>query len=217
MISQNFDLEELYEIIKEYQHIADRFSSGIKIRRAWISAELRDGSYKWRPLGIADYPWRIFTRGINNILETFISSGWPENQHGYKGGRGVHTAWNQILSTIVKAKWILEFDFTGFFNTVRIEAVGDVLNRYMVPKYMIAYLVNISSVDITNIDLKTANRYLKSKKKNQQGWGKAWLNYEYIHKYRKGYRSMGLPQGFALSPLLSVLCLIALDDLKNWA
>jgi len=48
----------------------------------------------------------------------------------------------------------LEFDFSGFFNTVRIEAVGATLNRYMVPKYMIAYLVNVSSVDIKNISKK---------------------------------------------------------------
>jgi hypothetical protein len=39
----------------------------------------------------------------------------------------------------------------------------------MVPKYMIAYLVNISSVDITNIDRKTANNYQKSKKISEQG------------------------------------------------
>jgi hypothetical protein len=212
---RHFSIEDLFEIFKKYQFIADRFSTGIEIRRAWISAEMRDGSYKWRPLGIADYPWRIFTRGLNNILETFISSGWPENQHGYKSKRGVHTAWNKILRTVIYAKNIMEFDFTGFFNTVRVEAVGDVLNRYMVPKYMIAYFFNVSTGEIKNIDKKSANKYLKSKKKSEQGWGKAWLKYEYIHLYRKGYRWTGLPQGFALSPILSVLTLICLDDLKK--
>ncbi|HYT41843.1 MAG TPA: reverse transcriptase domain-containing protein [Methylomirabilota bacterium] len=36
-----------------------------------------------------------------------------------------------------------------------------------------------------------------------------------MHKFRKGYRSVGLPQGGALSPLLSVLTLIVLDELKE--
>ncbi|HYT42845.1 MAG TPA: hypothetical protein VEP90_10885 [Methylomirabilota bacterium] len=34
---------------------------------------------------------------------------------------------------------------------MRIEAVGDVLNRFCVPKYMIGYLVTLSSGDVKNI------------------------------------------------------------------
>jgi len=52
---------------------------------------------------------------------------------------------------VIKAKYIYEFDFTGFFNTVRIEAVGDTLDKFYVPKYMIAQLINNSSVDVENI------------------------------------------------------------------
>ncbi|HYT42846.1 MAG TPA: reverse transcriptase domain-containing protein [Methylomirabilota bacterium] len=36
-----------------------------------------------------------------------------------------------------------------------------------------------------------------------------------MHKFRKNFRSMGLPQGFALSPLLSVMTLIVLDELES--
>jgi hypothetical protein len=34
---------------------------------------------------------------------------------------------------------------------VRLEAVGDTLHRLNVPKYVVAYLLNISSVDVKNI------------------------------------------------------------------
>jgi hypothetical protein len=211
---RHFDLRDLFFINNEFRKIADTYSTKIKVKRSWISTEQRDKSYKWRPLGIAPYSWRLFTRGINNLLETFISASWPENQHGYKSGRGVHTAWNQILRTVINKAWIMDFDFTGFFNTVRIEAVGDVLHRLYVPKYMIAYLVTISSSEIENISLGQVLRNLKSKDPRKQGWAKAWEKYEFIHKYRKGYRSMGLPQGGALSPILSVTTLVVLDELE---
>jgi hypothetical protein len=214
---RDFDIEQLFEIFgcEKYQNISDKFDSNMEMKRTWISTEMRDGSFKWRPLGIADYPWRIFTRGINNFLETFLSGSWPKNQHGYKSGRGVHTAWNQILRTIINAKFIFEFDFAGFFNTVRMEAIGNTLNRFLVPKTMIAYLINVSAIDIKNISPRTRNRYLKTRDPTKQGWASAWFKYEYIHLYRKGYRSMGLPQGFAISPLLSVLTLIVLEDLEK--
>jgi hypothetical protein len=63
----------------------------------------------------------------------------------------------------MKAKNIFEFDFTGFFNTVNIEAVGEVLHQFNVPKYMITAIVLISSGDVTNITMKKMV-YLRSTK-----------------------------------------------------
>jgi hypothetical protein len=211
---RDFDVHDLFEFNGNYQKIADQFSSKIVLKRKWINQELRDGSYKWRPLGIAPIPWRIYTRGINNMLELFLSGGWPKHQHGYKTGRGIHTAWNEILHTVIKSRFIYEFDFTGFFNTVRIEAVGDVLHAFKVPKYMVGYLVTMSSVDVENISKKDMMKLLHSSDPSQAGWDKAWAKTEYIHGYRRGFRSTGLAQGMALSPILSVLTLIVLDELE---
>ncbi len=82
---RDYDYEDLWDFNEMYQKIADTFSSKMEVRRTWINQEQRDGSYKVRPLGIAPIPWRIYTRGVNNLLEVFISGGWPNNQHGYKG------------------------------------------------------------------------------------------------------------------------------------
>jgi hypothetical protein len=211
---RDWDILDLFDFNKMYQWISDHFSSDMKVRRTWINTEQRDGSFKWRPLGIADIPWRIFMKGLNNLLETFLSSGWPKNQHGYKSGRGVHTVWNQILVSVIYAKYILEFDFAGFFNTVKIEAVGNTLNRFFVPKYVIAYLVLLSSGDVDNISQKKMLELIKSPEV-KGGWTEAWSKYEYIHKFRRGFRSIGLVQGFSLSPVLSVLTLIVLDELET--
>jgi hypothetical protein len=209
------DIRELFVIYQEIQEIADKFSTDMKLQRLWINTQLRDGSYKWRPLGLSSWAWRIYTRGINNLLETYIAAGWPCNQHGYKSGRGVHTIWNQVFTSVIHAKNIFEFDFAGFFNTVNVEAVGTVLHRFNVPKYMIASLLLISSGDIRNISIDRLLYLNKTKKPEEAGWLDAWYKYEYIHKFRKGYRHRGLAQGGVLSPLLSVLTLIVLDELEE--
>jgi hypothetical protein len=59
-----------------------------------------------------------------------------------------------VLTKVIHAKYVFEFDFKGFFNSVNIEAVGEVLHRFNVPKYMIAQLLLISSGDVKNISTK---------------------------------------------------------------
>lgn len=84
---RDFDVRSLFEISKSYQEIADRFSQRIPVVRTWICQESKaplNKSWKWRPLGIAPLAWRVYTRGVNNMLETFIDNGWPSNQHAYK-------------------------------------------------------------------------------------------------------------------------------------
>jgi hypothetical protein len=149
------------------------------------------------------------------MLESYIAAGWPNNQHGYKSGRGVHTIWNQVFVSVIKAKNIFEFDLTGFFNNVNVEAVGKTLHKFNVPKYVISCLILIGSGDIENIPIEKELYLLKTTVPEEAGWLEAWKKYEFIHKYRKGYRHKCLAQGSPLSPLLSVLTLIVLDELEE--
>jgi hypothetical protein len=49
------------------------------------------------------------------------------------------------------------------------EAVGNTLNRFMVPKPMIAYLINVSSMDVKNISKTTRDDYLTTKDPTKLG------------------------------------------------
>lgn len=82
-----FTVSDLVEFNKGYLDIAKNFKQNQPVRRTWIPQ-----GESWRPLGIASVPWRIYTRGLGNILEVFLRNGWPAGQHGYTTGRGVHTA-----------------------------------------------------------------------------------------------------------------------------
>lgn len=73
--------------------------------------------------------------------------------------------------------------------------------------------MNLITSDVENMK---AHRLVEIQK-NQAAWDSwfpMWKKHEYIHKFRKGWRDRGVAQGSALSPLLSVLPLILLEDLK---
>jgi hypothetical protein len=80
---------------------------------------------------------------------------------------------------------------------------------------MVGYLVSMSSGDVENIKPLEMRKLATSEDPTQRGWDRAWTGYEYIHRFRKGFRSIGLAQGHALSPVLSVLTLIVLDELAE--
>jgi hypothetical protein len=42
-----------------------------------------------------------------------------------------------------------------------------------------------------------------------------WNKHEFLHKYRDGWRNRGFPQGGSLSPLLSILPLILIEENKS--
>jgi hypothetical protein len=63
----------------------------------------------------------------------------------------------------------VEFDFEGFFNTVKIEAVGNVLHSFFVPKYMVGYLVSLSSGDVENIETQEMVKNVKTKDPTKAG------------------------------------------------
>jgi hypothetical protein len=47
------DITELFDIYKEVQQLADTFDTNMAVKRTWINTLQRNGSRKWRPLGIS--------------------------------------------------------------------------------------------------------------------------------------------------------------------
>lgn len=206
-------LKEISYLHKTFSRIVANFNGAIPVRRKWINS-VESMPSKWRPLGIAPLAWRIYTRGVANLLETFLASSWPSNQHAYTTGRGVNTAWKEILSTVIHYKNIYEYDFSGFFNTINITAVGKMLLYNKVPKFMVIHLMALCGSEVTNEKPAAFVEHLRDTFALDT-FASAWTKHEYIHKYRRGWRSRGLPQGFSLAPILSVLPLIVLDELKD--
>jgi len=75
---------------------------------------------KLRPIGAPTYESRIISRSLNNLTYLLFADKMLSFQHGYRKGKGTHTAlskvWEEIF--IKKNKFIYEFDFRSFFNRV---------------------------------------------------------------------------------------------------
>lgn len=111
----------------------------------------------------------------------FLRNGWPEGQHGYTTGRGVHTAWSEILKTVIHSKFIFEFDFIGFFNNVNLESVTDSLRQCGLPKWVAAHYMFLAASEVKNISSKSLEMLQES-----TSWAAMWKKHEYIHKFREG-------------------------------
>lgn len=73
----------------------------------------------------------------NNILSIFLEPNLPESQHGFRPGRG--TAWHELLTKVITAKNIYEFDLKKFFDRVSTAYITEKLLSLGVPK-AIAYM-----------------------------------------------------------------------------
>lgn len=193
---RNFNDLKLW--VKGYHKLVSQWSQNPLIKRLWI-----DSNGKWRPLGVSPRKWRLVIKADQVFLDIFVRGSIDPTQHGYITGKGCHTAWKEIFEkNVLKYRNIFEYDFRGFFNNVNLKSLGELLYKMKMPKQEIGRILNLVGCKIdppdldqlSEVDLKTLDKY------------------EYINLYRNDFRWKGVPQGSGISPLLSVLILITIDD-----
>jgi hypothetical protein len=201
-------LAKLYYYNKSYLKIVKNRDTNMPIWRKWIPS-----GGKYRPLGIVPIAWRAYTKGLAIILSVFLTNSWAKNQHGYTKKRGTQTAWKQILTSVIKAKNVYEFDLVGYFNNINHRCIARMLERYQTPKYIILLLTELSCGPVFDIPVEEYIKYDTSVEAD--AFEADWAKHEYLQKYRDGWRSRGYPQGGSLSPLISIIPLIILEELGN--
>lgn len=72
----------------------------------------------WRPLGNPKVEWRIYLHILNQLLVYRVHNKLDINQHGFLPNRGTLTAWIDILQRVIKAPFIYEYDFKGYFDNL---------------------------------------------------------------------------------------------------
>jgi len=108
-------------IMRKLQHICLHRSGKVDYERVWIPKG--DDQYG-RPLGVPKIEWRIWSWMNLNIMEIWCESRGlkPKWQHGGMSGRGVVTAWKDLIPKLDEEN-ILEFDIKGFFNNISHSAI----------------------------------------------------------------------------------------------
>ena len=157
-----------------------------------------------RPLGVPDLFWRVFGRGLNNMLVYFYGRHLV-GQHAYQVGKGVRTAWGEVWSLLEKSPYVTDFDLKGFFDGVSHSCVRRKLLEYGVPSSQVEFVMhlcrNVPSMGAPSGDLlEEPDRLVRLLADGSPNPGFVDGPGAVDHKVR------GVPQGMPFSCGLSILC-----------
>ena len=78
----------------------------------------KKNSSKKRPLGIPRWSDKLLQEVIRLILEAYYEPQFSPTSHGFRTGRGCHTALSEIYSKWVGTKWFVEGDIAQCFDSL---------------------------------------------------------------------------------------------------
>ncbi len=103
-------LDKIQRIIGLIREEKYRFSPA---RRVYIE---KKGSTKQRPLGIPTWSDKLVQEVVRLILEAYYEPRFSDRSHGFRPGRGCHTALKEINRTWHGTTWFIEGDIKGCFD-----------------------------------------------------------------------------------------------------
>jgi retron-type reverse transcriptase len=83
------------------------------VRRVYIPKPKGGGS---RPLGIPTWSDKLLQDVVRAILEAYYEPRFSDHSHGFRPGRGCHTALARVKKAWTGTKWFVEGDIRGCFE-----------------------------------------------------------------------------------------------------
>lgn len=84
---------------------------------------------KKRPLGIPTWRDKLVQEAIRLILDAYYEPKFSPRSHGFRPGRGCHTALTEIQRTWRGAVWFVEGDIRGCFDNIQHRVLLDIIRR----------------------------------------------------------------------------------------
>jgi group II intron reverse transcriptase/maturase len=113
---------KIERLIDAVRHERYRFRP---VRRHYIPK--KDG--KHRPLGLPSWSDKLLGEVIRLLLEAYYEPQFSDHSHGYRPGRGCHTALGEVARTWTGTSWFIEGDISQCFDRlesrVMLETLGE--------------------------------------------------------------------------------------------
>jgi retron-type reverse transcriptase len=102
-------LAKIRQIIDNLRHERYRWTP---VRRTYV--QKKNG--KLRPLGLPSFSDKLLQEVIRSLLEAYYEPQFSDLSHGFRPGRGCHTALSQIQHTWKGTHWFIEGDIKAYFD-----------------------------------------------------------------------------------------------------
>jgi group II intron reverse transcriptase/maturase len=117
-------LEKIDAIIKALRYERYRWKPA---RRTYIPK--KDGAK--RPLGLPVWSDKLLGEVVRMILSAYFEPTFSDHSHGFREGRGCHTALREIYYGWSGTTWFLEGDISGCFNNLDHELLVSTLREHI--------------------------------------------------------------------------------------
>jgi group II intron reverse transcriptase/maturase len=115
-------LGKIERIIDAVRHERYRFKP---VKRHYIPK--KDG--KQRPLGLPSWSDKLLGEVIRLLLEAYYEPQFSEHSHGYRPGRGCHTALREVAVSWTGVSWFIEGDISRCFDQLDRSVMLDTLGE----------------------------------------------------------------------------------------
>ena len=112
--------DKIDQIIEAMRHERYRFAPA---RRTYIPKK----NGKLRPLGLPSWSDKLVGEVVRLLLEAYYEPGFSDLSHGFRKGRGCHTALRKIRDTWTGAVWFIEGDISDCFGSLDHEVLLGIL------------------------------------------------------------------------------------------
>ena len=120
--ADDMSMEKIEAIIDAMRHERYRFSP---VRRIYIPKK----SGKLRPLGLPSWSDKLVGEVVRLLLEAYYEPQFSDRSHGFRPGRGCHTALREIAYGWTGTTWFIECDLADCFGSLDHEVMLSILSE----------------------------------------------------------------------------------------
>jgi group II intron reverse transcriptase/maturase len=129
-------LAKIDRLIDDVRHERHRWTP---VRRVYIPKP----NGKTRPLGIPTWTDKLLQEVIRMILEAYYEPQFSPRSHGFRPGRGCHTALREVYRTWNGTAWFIEGDISACFDSLDHEVLLAILREKLHDNRFVRLIENL--------------------------------------------------------------------------